>query len=258
MKTFTAEFRELHQHDDDITRVEETLAKLQGWLVTSIDGRALSPVSKLPAKLFDLLQVGLRRTIELAEAAVREMNGGNVVVSYVLVRATFETACLMLDASRLAKKTVAKNDIALLNDVDKFLMDVLVGFKSKGWGFSEEYIARNVLTIIQRLSKELDIELMWYYEGLCEYAHPNYFGMLGTYQTPPPPGEFVVQFGSPSEERLQISMKMVIGALAMGLEMMALALTNQDEVMPAFVDLCERDIHQGGTWPKGLEYPIKR
>jgi len=161
METFTAEFRRLHEKDDDIQRIEETLGKLTGWLAPSMDGRALSPVSKLPAKLFDLEQVGLRRVMELAEASVREMNRGNVIVSYVLVRAALETSCLMLDASRLAIKTVKKNEVAALNDVDKFPMDVLVGFKSKEWGFSEEYIARNVLTIIQRLSKELEIDLLW-------------------------------------------------------------------------------------------------
>jgi len=149
--------RERRRH----SRIEETLGKLTGWLAPSMDGRALSPVSKLPAKLFDLEQVGLRRVMELAEASVREMNRGNVIVSYVLVRAALETSCLMLDASRLAIKTVKKNEVAALNDVDKFLMDVLVGFKSKEWGFSEEYIARNVLTIIQRLSKELEIDLLW-------------------------------------------------------------------------------------------------
>ncbi len=167
LEVFSTQFRELHQ-DDDTGKIEATLAQLETWLVPEMDGRMFSPTSKLPAKLFDLLQVGLRRTIELSDASIREMNRGNVIASYVLVRAILETTCLLFDASRLGEKAVQKNDTKMLDDVDKFLMDVLVGFKSKGWGFSEEYIARNVLTIIQRLSKELGIDLMWFYEGLSE------------------------------------------------------------------------------------------
>jgi hypothetical protein len=257
MEKFTRDFRELHQ-DDDVDKIDETLARLESWLVPEMDGRALSPTSKLPAKLFDLLQVGLPRTIELSEASIREMNRGNVTASCVLVRAILETTCLLLDASRLADKTIQKNETAMLNDVDKFLMDVLVGFKSKEWGFSEEYIARNVLTIIQRLSKELGIDLMWFYEGLSERAHPNYLGMLGTYQTAPPEGEFVVKFHAPAGEGLKLHMSMAIGGLAIATEMMRMALQKFDEIATAFAVLAERDIYEGGTWPEGMEYPVKR
>jgi hypothetical protein len=257
MEKFTPEFRELHQ-DDDVDKIEETLTRLETWLIPKMDGRVLSPTAKLPAKLFDLLQVGLRRSIELSDASIRELNRGSVTASYVLVRAILETTCLLLDASRLAEKATQKNDAAMLNDVDKFLMDVLVGFKSKEWGFSEEYIARNVLTIIQRLSKELGIDLMWFYEGLSERAHPNYLGMLGAYQTPPSEGEFVVTFHSPAGEELKPHMNMAIGGLAIATEMMRMALEKFDEIATAFAVLAEREIYEGGTWPDGMEYPVKR
>jgi hypothetical protein len=134
------------------------------------------------------------------------MNLQKVTSSNVLVRAILETSCLMLDASRLAEKAVKDGDTKKVDEVDKFLMDVLMGFKSPEWGFSEEYVARNVLTIIQRLTKELGIDLMWFYEGLSEHAHPNYLGMLGTYQTPPPEGGFTPTFQSPAGKELKLNM----------------------------------------------------
>jgi hypothetical protein len=257
MEHFTTEFRDLH-HDDDAGKIEETLARLETWLVPEMDGRTFSPTAKLPAKLYDLLQVGLRRTIELSEASIREMNRGNVVASYVLVRAILETTCLLLDASRRAERALKENDTNKLDELDKFLMDVLVGFKSPEWGFSEEYVARNVLTIIQRLSRELDIDLMWFYEGLSERAHPNYLGMLGTYQTAPPPGGFVVKFHSPAGDELKLHMKMALSGLAIATEMMQGALEQFDEIATKFAELCEREVYEGGTWPAGLEYPVKR
>jgi hypothetical protein len=156
MEHFTKEFKDFHENGD-AEKIENTLAALETWLVPAMDGRAFSPASKVPSKLYDLLQVGLRRTIELAESAIREMNRQKVTSAYVLVRAILETSCLLLDASRLAEKAVTEDNTKKVDEVDMFLMDVLMGFKSKEWGYSEEFIARNVLTIIQRLTKELGI-----------------------------------------------------------------------------------------------------
>jgi hypothetical protein len=257
MERFTTEFHEFHQNDDT-AKIEKTLAKLETWLVPEMDGRTFSPVSKVPAKLFDLLQVGLRRTVELSESAIREMNRGAVVSSYVLVRAILETTCLLFDASRMAEKAVTADETKTVDEVDEFLMDVLMGFKSKDWGFSEEYIARNVLTIIQRLTKELGVDLFFFYEGLSERAHPNYLGMLGTYQTPLKDGQFVPQFHSPQGEQLKLHMETAIGGLAIATEMMAMAFQKFDDIATAFAVLCEREIYEGWRWPKGIEYPVKR
>jgi hypothetical protein len=176
----------------------------------------------------------------------------------VLVRAIFETTCLLFDASRLAEKAVTSDNTKMIDDVDSFLMDVLAGFKSKEWAPSEEFKARNVLTIIQRLSKELDIDLMFFYEGLSEFAHPNYLGMLQAFQTPPSPGEFVVKFHSPTGLRLVRDMEMAIGALAGATELMQSALEKFDEISTRFAVLCERHIYEHGTWPDKLDYPVKR
>ena len=256
-KGFDETFRAEHA-DPDLDRIEGTVARLEAWLVESVDARRHSPVSKLPAKLFGLLQVGLWRTLELTGAAIREMNRNNIIASHTLVRAVLETTCLLFDAVRLAQKSVDENEVASLNDVDKYLMDVLVGFKSTGQGFSEEYVARNVLTIIQRLTRELEIELMWFYEGLSERAHPNYLGMLGMYQTSPPAGEFLVQFGRPTGDRLQASMNMAIGGLAIAVEMMQVAMGQHDAIRHAFAAIAERDIYEKGYWPADVPYPVPR
>ena len=186
------------------------------------------------------------------------MNRNNIIASHTLVRAVLETTCLLFDAGRRAQESVDKNEVAALNDVDKYLMNVLVGFKSTGWAFSEEYVARNVLTIIQRLTKALEIELMWLYGGLSEHAHPNYLGMLGMYQTSPPAGEFVVQFGRPTGDRLQASMNMAIGGLAIAVEMMQMAMGQHDAIRHAFAALAERDVYEEGNWPADVPYPVPR
>jgi hypothetical protein len=244
--------------DKDLDKATAVLRKLIGRKVKAVNGRQLSPVAKLPSKIHDLLQIGLRRTIELAEAAVREMNRQSIAPTFVLVRGAFETTCLLWDAVRRVSEVVEKDDTAQLDDLDKFLMDVLMGFKSKDWAFSEEYQARNVLTIIDRLSKQLDAKFMWYYEGLSEHAHPNYLGMMRAYQQSADEETGIVRFADGPNERRDASMKLAIGGLATSVAMMELAMSQYEEMQTGFATLCERAIHEGGTWPEGVEYPIKR
>ena len=137
-------------------------------------------------------------------------------------------------------------------------MDVLFGFKSKEWAFSDEYVARNVLTVIERLSKQLGVDLSWYYAGLSEHAHPNYLGMMAVYRETPQMGDPVVRFADSPNESRDTSIKIAIGGLAITLEMTELALDRHVQVSSGFATLCEREIYEGGKWPPDIEYPIRR
>ena len=75
-----------------------------------------------------------------------------------------------------------QDETQLLDDLDKFLMDVLFGFKQHDFEETKEFPARSVLTVIEKTAKRLDVDLMNFYGGLSEQAHPNYLGMLSLYQ----------------------------------------------------------------------------
>jgi hypothetical protein len=183
MEQFTADFQRRYS-SEDAAKIEATLRTLNAQKVDSIDIRTISEVASTPSKLLTLLQVGLRRVIDLSEAAVREMNQQKVVPAIVLVRAVFETSCLMFDAVRQADKAANTGTMQAVVEYDKYLMDAMFGSKSKEWsGGAEDYTTRNILTIMQRLAKEMDSELMWFYNGMSEHAHPNYLGMSSIYQT---------------------------------------------------------------------------
>jgi hypothetical protein len=53
-----------------------------------------------------------------------------------------------------------------------------------------EYQAKNVITIIERLTKNLDVDLIGMCGDLSAHAHPNYLGMMAAFQDD-------VDFGSP-------------------------------------------------------------
>lgn len=139
--------------NDTPDQIELVLEDLLKRKIRRVDLRTVSPVAGVPLKVFQLFQIGLWRTTELAEAAVRELNREHVSSSHVLVRAVYETCALMLETIRRVEELVNSGDVAKVNDLDGFLKDVLLGSKSKEWSFSEEYAARNVLTLLQKLTK---------------------------------------------------------------------------------------------------------
>lgn len=255
MEQFTEAFGQ-RIGEEDLRKIEQLLASLPERSDKWTDVRALSPVAKLPFKIYDLLQIGLRRSLELGDASVRELNRENVTTSMVLVRSLFETTCLLFDAARRVAAVTDENDVSKLDELDKFLMDVLFGFKSKELGFSEEYTARNVLTIIQRITKQIGVDLMGFYEGLSEHAHPNYLGMMSVYRQPAEVGNPVVRFCDGPSEARDASLKTAISGLAIALEMLEMTMNQHAKSKGQFAALCERQIYEAGTWPQGIEYPV--
>jgi hypothetical protein len=138
-------------------------------------------VSKAPAQVIILLQVGLRRIIELTEAAIREINLRKLVSTALLSRAILETACLLWDVMNAIEEAVASRDHAQVKGLLETVSKSLLGGKAKDLRIDEQIESRNVITIIQRISKKLNVPLFGFFERLSEYAHPNYHGMMATY-----------------------------------------------------------------------------
>jgi hypothetical protein len=257
MEWFSRHFKKVHAENNAPTQIEKRLEELIGLKVPSCDGIGLSPVSKLPAKVFILMQVGLRRTIELTQAAMREMNGQDVSSTCVLVRATLETACLLWEVMRQVKAAVDKGDAADVEELDRSISSTLLGGKSKNWALSAEIAAKNVLTIIQKLTKQMDVPLEGFYEGLSEHAHPNYHGMMATYTESGHKGGITI-FTNHREGRTEASTTLALGALATSLDIVKHALAIRTELSDRFSTLVERKIYERGTWPADVEYPVER
>src|SRR6266478_6959383 len=112
---FSPEFKNQFDNLGSLNTIEERLPKLAALRIAESDGYALSPVAKLPSKVAILMQGGLRRTLELSETAVQEMLAQHIINMCVLVRAAFETACLLYDVVRKAEEVVEKEDVQALD-----------------------------------------------------------------------------------------------------------------------------------------------
>ncbi|MPY87567.1 MAG: hypothetical protein GEU99_06575 [Luteitalea sp.] len=120
----------------------------------------------------------------------------------------------------------------------------------------EGHTVTNILTIMEKLDKDLDTPFLGFYEGLSEHSHPNAHGMALTYiQTHK---ACVTTYTDQNLGRRDVSMSLAISALASALQIADTANRQCDEDRNAFILLAEKRIHEAGTWPADIPYPIPR
>ncbi len=147
------------------------------------------------------------------------------------------------------------NRVEDVQELGKFLMDVLFGYKAKEWALSEEYVAKNVVTIIQRLTKQTDTNFEGFYAVLSEHAHPNYLGMMGVYQALLEDGNPMWKFSDGDAERRRMMFVSALQALIVALEMIQATMDQMLAVIVPFAELCERRSYERGS---NLASPCRR
>ncbi len=235
--------------------VEHQLARAQAAAVPVSRAAAISPVAKIPFKIIDILQAGLRRNLELAASFIGSFNAQLFVPLFVDARAVVETASLLWDLSMRVRRVLAQGGKGALSELDTHLMKVLLGAKSKEWvGDPDKYQAPNVLTILDRLAKSGFPQLRGFYDMLSEFAHPNFAGLQGAYAKVNATTRETTFVDRPFQVRAG-SLVVPVNALSVGLNVTVTAIEAYDEDAALFVRLCEQDIHDKGTWPRSIPYP---
>jgi len=215
----------------------------------------VSLVANVPLKARVLLQIGLRRNMELTASFVESFNAELFVPLFVIGRAVLETGCLLWEFWVRVQRILKEQDKAALVDFDDRVMSALLGAKSTAWaGDPAKCRAPNVLTIIDRLSKKESPGLRGFYDGLSEFAHPNYAGMHEAYCRVDAHARETRYVDRPFGEDVG-GLKVAMDATATGLEMTVYAVELYETQLLAFTRLCEDAIHDGGTWPSDVPYP---
>ena len=96
-----------------------------------------------------------------------------IVPSFVLTRAVIETVALIYWLHKKIAELLESKDIEKL---DYFLMKAMLGSKDNTTNI-ESY---NVLTAVDQVDKVYK-NFRQMYDELCEFAHPNWSGLLGAY-----------------------------------------------------------------------------
>lgn len=156
-----------------LSEARQLVADIATSLPESVDAASLSLGSKLPFKVISLRELLIHRVAALASPAISLFEGGHHVAAVVLTRALLETVALVFTLQRRLATYAEMFDGAALGE---FVTNALLGSRSR----DASHQANNVLTFVDHLNKEVT-GFRSTYDALCEYAHPNWSGVLGSF-----------------------------------------------------------------------------
>ena len=155
--------------DEALQRAELVVASLP----ESFEIAMLSLNSKLPFKALSVREVLIHRIADLTLSAAECLRAERVISAATLTRGAMETLARVMELEARIARFLAEPDVKAMND---YLDCSLLGSRTD----AEMPRAINILTAIQKADKEIpDFEKN--YENMCEYAHPNWSGGLGTF-----------------------------------------------------------------------------
>jgi hypothetical protein len=129
--------------------------------------------SKLPYKATSFRELLIHRISDIADVAIDLYETNHLIPAFIVTRALFETTAMMY---WLYQKSREFLENANEDAYDEFLMKGMLGSKD-GTTRLESY---NVLTAVDRLDKNFK-GLRQMYDTLCEFTHPNWSGVMGSY-----------------------------------------------------------------------------
>lgn len=192
-------YDQLPDRSEVFDEIQNTLVALKLCRVEKLypnqEGKPLTPETVFRFQVY--LQVVLNRVIELTESLITCVNNSNIASAFILLRALDENVSVIYDAYQRIALLIEKNDFPKVYELifnlqygskQKFHIEKMVTEQSeKGDGvyYTEEkvrkmFTARQILNVMDNLTKTFP-KHRERYEHLCEYAHPNYDGLMGLY-----------------------------------------------------------------------------
>jgi hypothetical protein len=167
---------------DWLGEAKAAAADLRADLLRRMIPADISPRLKTPFKVQLFRELLLHRLSDLAEAACKLYDEGRGLPAIVLTRAAFETMAMLYYLLKQVDEAVTEQSAQKLDDG---AMRGLFGSKNQASALE----AVNVLTVIKHVEKQYPgIQEM--FADLCEFAHPNYMGVMAMYhEMPNAPGD---------------------------------------------------------------------
>lgn len=129
--------------------------------------------SKLPYKAASFREVLFHRVSDIADVALDLYEKNRLVPAFIATRAVVETTAMVYWLFQRSRDFLEKPDENLYDD---FLMKGMLGSRDG----TTKYDSYSILTAVDRLDKEFT-GLRKMYDTLCEFTHPNWCGVMGSY-----------------------------------------------------------------------------
>jgi len=218
--------------DDLLVEARERVGLLSQSLPKSIDPAGISLTAKIPYKVLIYRESIIWRTEEIARTTVQHYSNKELASALILTRALMEgvgAAWYLLNSMQHATES---NDLDVFDDK---ILKLLIGSKSDVTDVS----AINVLTFIDRADKNVT-GFRNVYDGLCEFAHPNWSGTSLLFARNDH-DEIFTEFGN-NPRGSRNMMRQGLNALLGGLIAFEYAYNQISDLMPAFIKTCENDL----------------
>jgi GNAT superfamily N-acetyltransferase len=212
--------------------IRDRIAAFRSKLPAAVDGFAISRESKLPFKAVWYREALLWRMTELSSSAYESLENDLLASGILLTRGAVETAAAVW---YLCGKLEVTSDSGLIGSVDEDLMSLLMGSRSN----PDLPKATNVLTFVDCVDKEVE-GFRRQYDGLSEFAHPNWSGTTLLYSKPDPQNlgaKFAANIRTSEAGKL-----IAVVNLSVALTIFERSYNRISEVLPRFVSVCERSI----------------
>ncbi len=219
--------------DEYKTEIARYLDAFARSMPTQINAPAISRV-KLPGIATWSRETLFWRFVGLAQDALEKLGQNRLPSAMLLTRAAVETTAALWYLEAKIKQALASSEIA---ELDEALKRLVFGQKDPAAHVDGLPMAINVMTFLKHVEREIP-GYTGHYERLCEYSHPNYYGVAGIFSQPHKETG-LIDFGS--NIRGGQSHDLTCAASLSGATLMfhhsyeALA-----DTLPALVTLCER------------------
>ncbi len=221
---------------DDLTiEIRGRLDRLEANLMSRLDARDLGTRSQLPFYALYCRETWMWRVVELGRDAFDCFQKEDFVSAMVLTRAAMETTAALWTLRGKLERALKLGSVNI-SELGTYLARLQVG-QGKGLAQPDEPKAVHVMDFIRTVEKDFE-GFGHQYDGLSEFAHPNWSGTTGLYSRFDH-DEALVEFGRNIRggERTK----------GIGLTNLNVALLFFEDIynrladlMPAFIELCER------------------
>jgi hypothetical protein len=220
--------------------IRRRLESFESNLPKHLDAFALSPHSKLPAKVLRYRESLIWRITEVGRAAYSEFERNKLVAGIILTRAVVETSSALWYLRSKVDNAVKSNEIG---DIDSYLVKLNAGIATAPPKLDEGDYPRPIKIgkFLEQVEKAIP-GFSDHYGVLSEFAHPNWAGTVSLYSKYHPEN-LTIEFGQ-NIRGGDHAKELGVNSLHAALEFFEVTYNNLTDSIPAFVELCQRHLKE--------------
>ncbi len=132
-----------------------------------------SKTAKIPFKVHSFIEIMNCRMLDFSESTEILIYGNHLVPAMTLIRSLFENVAVLFQVVTAMDHSLKSHKI--VDNFDGNLTSLTFGTR-----YDNEIKAVNIITQIDKLEKEY-VGIKSLYDNLCEFVHPNWDGVQGSY-----------------------------------------------------------------------------